>query len=118
MSDESKTKYLDALLFTNWLTWQVRDVHAAVDKDIAALEAKHAAEIARLNDEYTRLVNTYTAEEVKMRAEIDALKSKMAGMVCGTCKGDGYDPATGWDWVNNQYITLTPCMVCQPKKEG
>jgi hypothetical protein len=94
----------------------LKEVHA---KDIAALEEKHAAEIAELqtqrNYEWDR---RHKAEDELQtaRKEIATLRATMAGMVCGACKGDGYDPATGWDWVNNQYITLTPCMVCQPKK--
>jgi hypothetical protein len=92
------------------------------DKAIsAAIEAKHAAEktglIAAREEERDKKAALW-ARVGELEFEIATLRAKMATMVCGRCKGDGYDPATGWDWVNNQYITLTPCPVCQPKKEG
>jgi hypothetical protein len=74
--------------------------------------AKHDREMDDIRGQLERWKSAYGTEY----HEHNLLKEKVAGMVCGTCKGDGYDPATGWDWVNNQYITLTPCMVCQPKK--
>jgi hypothetical protein len=81
------------------------EAFAAACLDIAALEEKHAAEIAELTETADRLSNMLWNRDT----EIEQLKSKMSGMVCGTCFGRGLLETPN---------TLRPCPVCQPKKEG
>jgi septal ring factor EnvC (AmiA/AmiB activator) len=90
-------------------------VYCDARKDIAAIEAKHAAEIAELqtqrNYEWDR---RHKAEDELQtaRKEIATLRATMAGMVCGACKGSKQvpDPELFGAWIF--------CPVCQPKKEG
>jgi hypothetical protein len=112
----------------------------ALKDDIDALEAKHAAEIARtrkfaIDDDNALIRNELgilptegllafmcsEREHIRnLRKEIATLRAKMVGMVCGTCKGEEYV----YKLCNNcgeRYCISTkriPCPVCQPKKEG
>jgi hypothetical protein len=95
------------------------DADRALAKDIAALEEKHAIEIASLlanightnNEMMLAKADVYslTKSLAARDAIIATLRAKMAGMVCGTCFGRGLLETPN---------TLSPCPVCQPKKEG
>lgn len=99
MPMESKTPNLDALLVRargiygpSRLSPSALEVIAdAANKDIAAIEARHTEEIARLN------------------FMIDKLRAKIATMVCGTCRGWGFVR----DDSHNCAVANKPCPVCQ-----
>jgi hypothetical protein len=80
--------------------------------EIAALEEKHAIELA---DAVANAIALCHAEE---RAALESaakdvadIEAKMATMVCGRCKGVEFV----WSSDVNHHV---PCPVCQPKKEG
>ena len=75
------------------------------------IEARHAEEMRTREDSYlvalgqkSNRIDDQAEELEKLRAELAALREKMAGMVCGTCLG-----------VESE---RKDCQVCQPAKEG
>lgn len=107
MSD-SKHPILDDYLKDRSLPLLTRVIEH-LDRDIAAIEEKHAAEIAAWSESSEKMFKAIG----DLSTENQQLRAKLTGMVCGTCKGKKKVEITTlekWDF--------EPCPVCQPKKEG
>jgi hypothetical protein len=96
----------------NWIVHILNKITDELKEDIAAIEAKHAVELA---DAVANAIALCHAEE---RAALESaakdvadIEAKMATMVCGRCKGVEFV----WSSDVNHHV---PCPVCQPKKEG
>jgi hypothetical protein len=107
---ESKAPNFDQWIRNHSGDWP--KLEQAVRADIAALEAKHAVELADAVANAIALCHAEERDAIESAAkDVADIEAKMATMVCGTCRGVEFV----WSSDVNHHV---PCPVCQPKKEG